>query len=64
MSEVLIAALALLFIFEGLLPFVAPKLWQTVMRDATQLPENSLRLMGFASIAIGLVLLLLFSDSP
>ncbi|WP_130537123.1 DUF2065 domain-containing protein [Thiomicrorhabdus indica] len=63
MTEVLIAAIALLFIFEGLLPFVAPSLWQKVMREASEMPENSLRIMGFASIVIGLVLLLFFSES-
>jgi len=63
MSEVLIAAIALLLIFEGLLPFVAPKLWQRVMREASEMPENQLRILGFISIAIGLMLLLFFSDS-
>lgn len=63
MTEVLIAAIALLFIFEGLLPFVAPNFWQKVMREATEMPENSLRIMGFVSITIGLILLLFFSET-
>lgn len=62
MLEIFLAAIALVFIFEGLLPFVAPKLWQSVMNEASQMPENALRMMGLVSIVIGLILLLFFSD--
>lgn len=55
----LINAVALLLIFEGLLPFCSPasikKLYQTMMET----PESSLRMFGLASIVVGLALLYL-----
>ena len=57
----LIAAIALLFIMEGILPFVFPNFWKNMMRQATELPETQLRVMGLVSIAIGLLVLLFFS---
>jgi len=57
MAETLLLAFALLLIFEGLLPFALPKLWQNVMREASQMPENNLRIMGMISIAIGMLML-------
>ncbi|MBE0494277.1 MAG: DUF2065 domain-containing protein [Thiomicrospira sp.] len=56
-ETVLISAIALVFIFEGFLPFLFPNFWRRVMAQATQLPENQLRLTGLISILIGLVLL-------
>jgi len=53
----LLNAVALLLIFEGLIPFASPasikKLYHTMM----QTPESSLRLFGLASIVAGLILL-------
>lgn len=63
MLETFLAAIALVFILEGLLPFALPNLWRKMMREATEMPENSLRIMGFVSIVIGLILLLFFSES-
>lgn len=56
-ETVLISAIALVFIFEGLLPFLFPNFWRRVMTQATQMPENQLRLTGLISISIGLLIL-------
>ncbi|WP_044409058.1 DUF2065 domain-containing protein [Thiomicrospira microaerophila] len=61
METVLITAIALVFIFEGLLPFLFPKFWQRIMSQASQLPENHLRLTGLASLMIGLIILWLWA---
>ncbi|BBP46065.1 hypothetical protein THMIRHAS_14380 [Thiosulfatimonas sediminis] len=61
MFETLLAAIALVFIIEGLLPFVFPEVWKKMMAEASALPEGSLRTMGLVSITIGLLLLLIFS---
>ncbi|WP_373018679.1 DUF2065 domain-containing protein [Thiomicrorhabdus sp.] len=61
LENTLLAAIALLFILEGLLPFVFPEFWRKIMAEAVQLPEKQLRIMGFVSLSIGLALLLLFS---
>lgn len=53
-------SLALVFIIEGLLPFVFPEGWRSMMLEAVQLSERQLRLMGLASISLGMLLLLIF----
>ncbi len=50
-------AIALLLIFEGLLPFASPTSIKKVYKTMVETPESSLRLMGLASIVAGLVLL-------
>lgn len=62
LETVLLSAIALLFIFEGLLPFAFPRLWKKMMAEATKLSERELRTMGLVSISIGLLLLLFFSE--
>ncbi|WP_178860676.1 DUF2065 domain-containing protein [Thiomicrorhabdus cannonii] len=59
-ENTLLIALALVFVLEGLLPFVFPELWRRTMLEAVQLSERQLRIMGLASISIGMLLLLIF----
>ncbi|MBN2647247.1 MAG: DUF2065 domain-containing protein [Thiotrichales bacterium] len=60
MFELLMTAIALVLILEGLLPFAAPHFWQRIMREAANQPENHLRIMGLISIGLGMILLLIF----
>lgn len=53
----MLAALALMLVLEGLLPMVAPALWRRIFEQALRLSEGQLRLLGLASVALGLVLL-------
>ena len=59
MSEILIAAIALMLVLEGILPFTAPKLWRETFRTLTELSDGQLRFAGLASMIVGLVLLFL-----
>ena len=61
LETALISALALVFILEGLLPFMFPKFWRKMMSEATLLTEKQLRLMGLVSISIGLAVLMFFT---
>lgn len=61
MENTLITAIALVFILEGLLPFVFPEFWRKVMTEAVQLSEKQIRIMGLASLSAGMALLLFFS---
>ncbi|HEX8740565.1 MAG TPA: DUF2065 domain-containing protein [Casimicrobiaceae bacterium] len=54
MSETLWTALALVLVLEGLLPFVAPRLWRDSFRRLTELTDGQLRFVGMLSIGIGL----------
>ncbi|MGB1309769.1 MAG: DUF2065 domain-containing protein [Leucothrix sp.] len=55
----LLAALALVLIIEGILPFLAPAKLKEVYQSVLEMPEKSLRVMGFGSMLAGLVLLFL-----
>ncbi len=59
LKDVLLSAFALMLVIEGLLPFVAPKLWRDTFRSLTELRDGQLRFAGLASMAVGLVLLAL-----
>ena len=55
----LLTALCLVFVIEGLLPFLAPSRWKDAMRQASAVDDNLLRVFGLTSM-IGGVLLLYF----
>jgi hypothetical protein len=60
MGEMLLGALALMFIFEGLLPFLSPGSWREMFERATRLSDGQLRFLGLSSILLGILLLALF----
>ncbi len=51
------AALALLLVIEGLLPFVSPGGWRRMFQQLLALQDGQLRFFGLCSIVVGLVLL-------
>ena len=53
------AALCLVLVIEGLLPFIAPKVWRETMTKVGQLNDGQLRFIGLASIVAGIALFLL-----
>ncbi len=50
-------AFALLLIIEGLLPMLAPQMWQKVMRDLSNSNPKIIRIGGIISMLAGAVLL-------
>ena len=56
MSEMLWPALALVLIFEGLLPFVAPSTWRRVFTQMLQLEDGQIRFFGLLCVLSGLLL--------
>lgn len=54
----LLAAIALVLVFEGILPFLNPGRWKALVQMAAEQPDKNLRTMGFASMILGLMLLL------
>ena len=63
MAESLLAALALVLVIEGLLPFVAPRLWRESFRKLVELTDGQLRFIGIVSIAVGLIGFWLIRDA-
>jgi uncharacterized protein YjeT (DUF2065 family) len=57
----LLGALALMLIFEGLLPLLNPATWRRVFEQALRMTDGQLRFIGLLSVGAGL-LLLVFLD--
>ncbi len=57
MGDLLLGALALMLLFEGLLPFISPSSWRRMFERATQLSDGQLRFIGLSSMLAGLLLL-------
>jgi uncharacterized protein len=57
--ELLLGALALMLIIEGLLPFLSPGSWRSMFEKATQLSDGQIRFIGLGSMVAGLLLLAL-----
>ena len=54
MADTLWAALALVLVVEGALPFVAPRFWRQSFAKLVTLTDGQLRFIGLASILMGL----------
>ena len=55
----LAVAFALVFVLEGLLPFLAPARWREMVRQIAQVDDGTLRMIGLFSMLFGLGLLYL-----
>ena len=53
----LLAALCLVLVFEGLLPFVNPQAWRRTILQLAELDDKTLRVIGVVSMVAGLLLL-------
>ena len=56
-----LAALGLLLVIEGLLPFAAPAVWRDGFRRMLELSDGQLRFIGAASMLGGVFLLMMLS---
>jgi hypothetical protein len=57
MGDLIVPAIALMLVLEGILPLTAPKFWRDVFRQMVELRDGQIRFVGLISIGIGLVLL-------
>jgi uncharacterized protein YjeT (DUF2065 family) len=57
MAEILLTAMALVLVFEGLLPFAAPGRYRKMVDQLASLSDNHLRGVGLAIMLAGLLLL-------
>ncbi len=60
MGLLLASAIALVLILEGLLPFLNPAAWRRLFERALQLSDAQIRMLGLTSLAIGVIILLVF----
>jgi uncharacterized protein YjeT (DUF2065 family) len=57
--QVLPVAIALVFIIEGMLPFISPNRWRAMLAVAAQLDDRMIRNIGLGSMLFGVAILYL-----
>ncbi len=57
--QLLLTAVALMLVIEGILPFLAPGLWREAFRRLTEMTDGQIRFFGLTSMIAGLLLLFL-----
>ena len=55
-------ALALMRVFEGLLPFLSPTMWRKAFERAIRMSDGQVRFLGLSSMLLGLLLLAIWHD--
>ncbi|MEC9252991.1 MAG: DUF2065 domain-containing protein [Pseudomonadota bacterium] len=63
MWEQIGAALCLVLVIEGLLPFLFPARWRTLAESLRTVDDKTIRVVGFASMMLGASLLYLVKSS-
>ena len=53
----ILTALALVFVIEGMLPFISPAKYRQMVAEVTRLSDSSIRNVGLIIMAVGLLLL-------
>ncbi len=56
MGELIWPALALVLVFEGLLPFIAPAAWRRIFTEMLRLQDGQIRFFGLLCVLSGLLL--------
>ena len=57
--KVLPVAIALVFIIEGMLPFISPNRWRHMLALVAQMDDRVIRNIGLGSMLFGVILLYL-----
>ena len=53
----LLAALALVLVIEGIVPFVSPQSLRNMLETISQIDDRTLRIIGLASMICGVIML-------
>ncbi len=60
MWDLMLGALALMLVVEGLLPFFSPTAWRKLFERATKMSDGQIRFFGLSSMLAGLAMLAIF----
>jgi uncharacterized protein YjeT (DUF2065 family) len=60
MATTLMLAFALMLVIEGILPFLAPRVWRETFRRVTEFSDGQIRFIGLSSMLVGVVMLTVF----
>ena len=61
-TSILVTAVALMLIIEGVLPFLLPAVWRDTFRRLTEMSDGQIRFVGLSSMLAGLLLLFLTKE--
>ena len=53
----LLSAVGLMLVLEGLVPLISPRQWRSVFEQAAKLADGQLRFLGLLALLIGAALL-------
>lgn len=56
MWSIFITAIGLVFVLEGILPFLSPQRWRNLMQNMIVQSDRTLHIIGLISMLIGLAL--------
>ena len=54
--DTLLLAIALMLLFEGVLPFLSPQRWREIFRKVLLFNDDQIRFMGLIAITISLLI--------
>jgi len=57
MLHTLAVAFCLMLVIEGILPFIAPGRWRSMLEAIDQVDDSTIRLVGLGSMIVGTFLL-------
>ena len=57
----ILTVVSILFIIEGLIPFISPSKYKNFVSSMSKLNTNNLRILGFISMIFGVLLLVLIT---
>lgn len=63
-NDTLLAAIALMLVLEGVMPFLMPSMWREAFRRLVELSDGQLRFIGLTAMLAGLLLLLVVQSNP
>ena len=55
-GSTLLLALGLMLVFEGIIPFAAPRAWRQGFERLTRLNDGQIRFFGLVALLIGLLI--------
>lgn len=57
----LAVAVCLMLVIEGIVPFVAPQRWRKMLLMLDQIDDNTMRIIGLASMLVGTAILVIIN---
>jgi uncharacterized protein YjeT (DUF2065 family) len=54
----ILAAFAMVLIFEGLMPLISPTKWREMFKQLLQMEDGQIRFFGLTTVLLGLFLLM------